>query len=120
MNIKLLRLGLLVLIATFASLVSFSQGKFYGPVYEVKVSGVETPADVKILVSELSNSSEVDLCRYDEYTETLVIQTKENMTYSDIDALINETGFHLVGDVRTSKGVRMHSNGVITQPGKNE
>lgn len=120
MNIKLLRLGLVVLLTTCVSLSSFSQSNFNGPVYELKVNGLEEAADIKILVNSVRSSPEVDLCRYAEYKEILVIQTKEDMTYADIDALISETGFHLLGDVLTSKGVRMHSNGEITQPAQNE
>ena len=120
MNNKLMRFSLVVVFTTLACLLSFSQSNFNGPVYEVKVDGLETPADIKTLVNAIRNSVGVDYCRVANAQDGLVIQTKEDMTYEEISALISETGFSLIGDVVTSKGVQMHSDGEITQPDQNE
>lgn len=120
MNKQRIRLGLVVLFTSLASILSFAQSNYHGSVYELKVSGIEEPADMKNLVNSVMNSPDIDYCRVSNEEDGLVIQTKEDMSYEEIKALIDETGFSLTGDVLTSKGVRMHSNGEISQPDQNE
>jgi hypothetical protein len=120
MNNHVIRLGLVILFATLTSLTTMAQSKYKGPVYELKITGIEEPADIKNLVTYVRNSPDVEYCRVGHEQGDLVIQTKEAMSYEELKALINETGFSLVDDVVTSKGVRMHSNGEVTQPVQTE
>ena len=120
MNRRIFRFCFVILFITLVSHASFAQSNFKGPVYEVKVQALDSTANFKLLVTAIRNSPEVDYCRVADAQDGLVIQTKENLTYEEINALINESGFSLMGDVRNSKGLRMHSNGEISQPDQNE
>jgi hypothetical protein len=120
MNKHAIRLGLIIVFATLLSLTTAAQDKYKGPVYELKISGIESPADMKNLVNYVRNSPDVDYCRVANNQDFVVIQTKEAMSYEELAALITETGFSLTGDIVTSKGVRMHSNGEVSQPDQND